>query len=1710
MNNSAYFLGFRALGLAGAALVYAAFSPAVLFGQDALPPPEAEQRSPAELANQAGKKVAEVPKVGPPEAWASPRRELNPESVVTVRFQSPMVLADQVGMEAAEPPVEIRPGWAGRFVWESQNDLMFEPSEPPAFGGEYELYLREGATDLVGAEISRSRSLDRNPPLDYISKFQAEPLAGSFWSPNSWSTRQAPREYEFVVQFPGKVDPAVSAGHIYFAAKTMREPAEVRRALWGDLPDNGVLDLPWDERLRIAAEARRGGADGGGAEGEAIPEVAADHDPTGEIPNALVVRTTGPLAPGTWELVIEKGMPVGDAAMAENQVRALGEIKPMEVSSIEAIALLDRPKEVSVRFSKAIQEGAAEKIAQWLYVSPKVENLVAEVQPNRREVKLTGDFRQVTAYDVTVKAGVPSDDWLISAAPRTEVVRFAPCDAGLALPGTDSARRAGASNPFKLVASNIDDLNVKVKQLDGDLLLYALRGYGRYQTRDAHSRWDRGKRVWISRPGTGLPYELVPGPTIYELASKSTAAPDSSDVIALPEDEIMGGKRFGAYFVSAEGTARAGNSVSGRLGAQEIIQVTDIGLAWKAGAGEAVVYAFSLTTGKPLPGATLGVYDENAKRLHEAATDAAGTARIGLPGESRWLVAQLGADRHAIGFAPDQVRDLSLWRFGVDYYDYDWDGGGTAEMRSLMLSDRPVYLPGETAHVFGLLRSTDGNQLRLPEATKLRFVLRDPRWREVATLPVEVSADGSVAADLKLPPSPLGGYSVQLESEDGEQSYAYHHFRVEEYRPNTFELSLAAPGSQVASGGRAEFALSAKYLMGKALSKAKGGWNAYVNDAGYERGEAFSDYTFGGALPEDGWRRRQRRDGVNLSSRGEMELDAAGRSVIAVDLPQVETAPGPLRVYVSAEVTDVNGQTIAKSASAVVHRSAFYLGVKSDTRAQAGKETTAEAVAVSSGGDGHYSGDVSARVTLRRRDWKSVRVLSAGGGSSVRNYATMAEIASWEAKIPAGGAAPISFTPETGGDYWLSVETQDPSGTAVATHRQISVASSDASPDAPQPYFDGERIALTPDQERYQPGATARIVVGAPFEGQAMVTVERKGVLRHFTAELRGEAPAIEVPLEAGDAPNVFVSAVLVRGVAESPEGADGAAFRLGYCRLEVEPTGKKLDVALQPSAPEVLPGAPIQVTAKVTAPDGAPAAGAELVVWAADEGVLSLTGYELPDPLARFYQPYSLSIAAGHSLDHMIGESRDEFRFGNKGFIIGDEFGEKGGDEGPPVQIRKDFRGTAFWAAQVKTGPGGVAEFSFPAPESLTRFRLFAVAAQHADRFGTAESSFEIKKPLMVEPAAPRFAHVGDIIDVKAVVHNTTAVGGEFDVALKLGGGTAEFASDGGGAARIRVAAGATESVVFPVRFVAIGEAQWDFTAMSAKLDDAAAAPLSDGMQAKFEVRYPAPELRAISYAVANGKEGTGDLLKKIDPEIIGGEGVIRVNLSTSRLMEAGEAINYLLHYPYGCVEQTTSSTLPWIALRDLRDAVPQLRRTDPEIAKAIQAGADRLLSMQTDSGGLGYWPGASEPEPWACAYGGMGLTLCAQAGAAIPAQSLESLYAYLSADLRGAGDEKDATKLMYRCLSAYTLALAGRAEPAYHETLARRTADLPTIARAFLALAIIESKQEGAADLARAVLADASPDPKGFRYWLAPVRETSARLTPGSGSAIEKRPPP
>ncbi len=1378
----------------------------------------------------------------------------------------------------------------------------------------------------------------------------------------------------------------------------------------------------------------------------------------------LRVQPLSPLPPGDyWQLTLNEGLASENKshALSSDSLIWLGTIRKFSVYNIEASNPFDGERQVAVYFNKSLhEEFNAETLKEYLSLSPAPEDLSLSVSGSA--AYYSGSFKFGEPYHVSVKPGIIARDLtMLNDAVKKEVT-FTPNDGFVALPAFETVQNRNGHRQFEIQTGNLESVTVKVKKLTARELLFAMRGY------EAYEGWGSSRSI---------PFDMVPGATIFSKDFEISAGVDETEVVTLNWDEVLGDSSPGAVYLCAEGKDK---NVYRHAGAQCIVQLSDIGLAWKQEAEALTVYAFSYKTGDPLPGVTINLFDEDYRSLHATRSNDQGVATIptaGVSTETRhWIQARKGAEIHAIPFT-EGMYNIYPWAFDISY-SWEQVTKSNPDRRCFIFSDRPLYKPGETLHLKAITRQTDGDSLLSPDngqgATAMLRVY-DPQHRTVEERLIDVSARGSLEAEVKLPEEPLGWYYAEIdfngnvEPDDRDYSKIYSHsFQLAEYRPNTFEISLDTP-DEVTAVDSIKMDVSARYLMGKHLSKADLNWYAAIYKEGFHP-ESYSNFQFGDrTLPYE----------APITSSGTVTLDGQGKSSVEIALPAVEDtpSPGPCRVGMSVEITDLNQQTLAESVSTTVQSSSYYLGIRDlPYQVMTGAEIPFAFVAVNADGSARGQ-ETTASLLIEKEEWITYKVKGTGGAITSRNERKLESFLNEQVVIPATPAdhpedeapltAALGFTATKPGNYIATLTSEDEAGHPVLSRIRFEVYVAEERDEFTWEQDDGMRLEVTPDKETYLPGETAKLLVKSQIEGSALVTVERAGVRKVFTRPLDGKSNLIEIPIDKDLSPNVFVSVMVVRGLENSTHDHPNTDYRIGYCQLEVADPSQELHVNIDAPEDSVRPGDEVTLKATVMTGEDKPLPNTEVTLYVVDEGVLQIAGYETPDPFHTMRAPFPLQVFTGQSISDLLPESPEDLVFGNKGYVIGG-----GGEDGMMPKRRKDFRPVAYWNGSLVSDENGVVTATFTVPDSLSEYRIMAVANGPGGQFGNGESSLVVNKPLMFEPSLPAFSNVGDEILLQGIVHNQTDQPQRVELEIVLDS-KAEFVSepfpiqptspDANGSivdamtrrTAMDIAAGESKNIAFKIRALETGDAKWLWNARS--LTDES---LSDRTESTLRIGYPVPILRATKNLTFKNTEAQANALASIEDRLLNGEGSVRVTFSNSLLLEAEDALDYLLHYPYGCVEQTTSSTLPWLSTFTLRDAVPSLKKPEEEVKKAIAHGTNRLLSMQTAEGGLSYWPGGTEPMLWGSAYGGMALAMAQQAGFELPEYRLSELWRYLSSALRNTGDIDDAYDLSQRCLALYTLALAGKAEPAYYDVLYKKRQILPREARALLAAAMLESQ--------------------------------------------------
>lgn len=1079
-----------------------------------------------------------------------------------------------------------------------------------------------------------------------------------------------------------------------------------------------------------------------------------------------------------------------------------------------------------------------------------------------------------------------------------------------------------------------------------------------------------------------------------------------------------------------------------------LVQRGELQVTMKTSQGNGLVWV-TTASGEPAPFAHVEIV-QGASTRYTTTTDKDGLAR--LPSLSKLkLPYQQNQDWGSDYFRPllavaskgDKLAFASqYWTTGVEPWEFDIPMQyyyGSGSLVGSVNPERGIYRPGHTVHVVGAVRKRQKHgRLAVPPGKVLVRVL-DPDYTSVRSDSVELTEFGTFRLDAELPATArLGRYSIEATVGD---TTLYSEFRVAKYRPNRFEVSVKELEPLVLDRlGHVELETRANYLYGAPLAK----------------GDVMYDVSVRPARQSDdpSWTSRSLRTGTGgpvsiASENGSLEN---GSHRLQLDLSSaIDSFPEAqrLELLVESSVTDPAGDTLSGHSTVLLERSDHTVWMRND--AWVVDRRNGWDVEIRSTGAG-VTPSARVKVELYRQEWRSTANQN-GSGIRYDGHVETRLVSSHELAA-SRDVQRVHFKLDDGGTYVARAFSGDGKSFAEAevwAYGEKSYGRFDNQP----------RLGLHSDKQSYDPGQTARLLVESPYESAlALVTLEQEGVISAHTQLLQGAGSELRVKLTEEHLPNVYASVSLVPRNSGAYNVA-GSPLKTGYVALQVSPEQRHLKVKLAPRSTEARPGQTVPVDVTLTDQGGKPVRG-EVTLWASDEGVLQLTGYETPDVFSPIYRAQYLGVSTASSL----------LRFTDLGY----RDGGMGGDSAPGVDGQAAFRSrfleTAFFSKGIVTNRQGRATVELPLPDNITRWRVMATAADTHDRFGSAETSIRTKKPVQVAPSLPRFLSVGDRLKAGVVVHNDRDQPGKATVSLAVQGA----GLSGPSTREVDVAAHGQTTVEFDVMASAVGAAE--FRAQVSLGGERDGFVLRVPVHAVTERR----KVKVLDELVTGKKVLTLSLPEGADPDT----SELVIESAPGEVAALGSALDALIDYPHGCTEQTTSRLIPMAQLGGLLSGHPVF--ANERHHELMQQAVVHLLGHQQPNGGFGLWP-ESEAESFLTAYALFGLELAREQGLEVPTGATSRAYDYLSMNdgAQGYGHMQESARKPF---AAYVFARSKRVFPESLGHLFAESKSFTPFAKALLVAAQPENEHsEGL--LAELLTATKSPELDSGEAWY-PGNET------------------
>ena len=1191
-----------------------------------------------------------------------------------------------------------------------------------------------------------------------------------------------------------------------------------------------------------------------------------------------------------------------------------------------ALAVRLQPAQGAALLPKADADDRGNTLGEVRFAAPLPENTAFTIQ-------LPPQFQDETGRPLSNAGNFPLT---VATGGLPPLAKFAGAPFGIIEAGS-TAEPAMLPMTLRHVQADLQGAStagqVRIKRLDMGLSDEALLGWIARLREDHNDEYKTREQPMLA---------LEPDVRRADLPQLKTTEPRATEVIGIPLPQR------GYHVVEVESRILGDALLAAKapMYARTGALVTNLGVHFKRGRSSSLVWVTTLDRGRPVAGARVAINDCRGQPLWNGSTDANGIARVerGFEDEPRQANARCTTP-DGLFVTARTADDLSFvfsrWSRGIESWRFNiaTSQGLTPDRRAHTVFDRTLLRVGETVSMKHFLRDETERGLALPsvDALPTEVVLTHIGSDAVTRLPLAWPVRGGQSARSAesrwvIPKTAaLGLYDVALQR--GEQRLGSGSLRVEAFRVPLVDARLSGPSGVLVAPAELAFAAQLNALAGGPIVASPLKLSAVMRTA-WPRFASHEDFSFdapGKAPAED----EEGSDGSQLiADKIAASTDKQGAAQVVIKgLPVLV---GPADVQAELSFNDPNGEVQTVSQRLRLWPAAVVVGLR--VPAWAASRGTVGFTAVVLSTDGQPLKGRAVEVSGRLQQTISTRKRIVGGFYSYDNRRESKELGLLcTGTTDAQGRVACEAKLEVSGEVELIARAKDDAGRTSAASATAWVTSGE------QWWFaqdNDDRIDLLPEKREVEPGQTARLQVRMPFaQATALVTVEREGVMDARVMVLSGREPVIELPIpKAGTAtwaPNVIVSAFVLRGrLREAPwwslftwgwkepgswwqafryEGKEWRAptamvdlakpsFKLGVAELKIGLAEHRLEVKVVPQTTQAKVRDVVKTTVSVTR-GGQPLAGVEIAFAAVDEGLLALQPNRSWELLNAMMQSRPWGVETATAQGEIIGRRH----YGRKALPPGG-----GGGRNPTREL---FDTLLLWRGTVMLDDKGQAVIDVPMNDSLTSFRLVALADAGPDLFGSGSAVVRVTQDLQMLSGLPPLARGGDRFDAGFTLRNTTARAMTVKATLS---GKAEGAALAAQPASqtVALAAGAAVEVRWPVQ---VPEG-------ATRIEWEASAEESGGAKDRLKITQAVLSAVPVRVLQATLQPLEGKLTMAMAPpaDALPGSAAVSVALQPKLSGALPGLRRYFETYPYSCLEQKTSRAIAlhdaalWAKLRD------------------------------------------------------------------------------------------------------------------------------------------------------------------------------------------------
>ncbi|MEO5777656.1 MAG: MG2 domain-containing protein [Flavobacterium sp.] len=1009
------------------------------------------------------------------------------------------------------------------------------------------------------------------------------------------------------------------------------------------------------------------------------------------------------------------------------------------------------------------------------------------------------------------------------------------------------------------------------------------------------------------------------------------------------------------------------------------VLATDLGVIAKRGTDKSVVIAVSdIVSTDPVRGACVDLYNYQQQKIASSSTDGDGMVSFQLEKFAYFAIVTKGDQSTYVKL--DDELSLSVSNFDVS--------GETLQkgLKGYLYGERGVWRPGDTMYLSFILND---NANKLPASHPVKLKLNDPHGKTVYQSVQKLNELNHYKFVVPTQDSAPTGNWEAVVSIGGARFYKS--IKVETIKPNRLKIKNSFNDPILSASKNNVNNIQVLWLHGAVGKDLK----TEVQAKFFQQSTTFKGYdkyTF------DDPTRTFSTEEVNIFSG---KVDGNGRASIPIKPSIQGQAPGMLRAAFITKVYESGGDVSTDVASTTYSPYKTYVGVKSPEpnkygMIETGRDNRFDIVTVGEDGKPKSVKNLEVRVyKLESRWWWDA------SNDNLSNYNTTNSTIAYKNYVVStdySGKASISFSVrnEEWGNYLIRVS--DPTdGHATGTKVYID-----------EPYWSAESRAgngesatmlrFSTDKTNYAVGDVAKIFFPSSEGGRALISIENgTKVVKTLWAKTKKGETLVELPITGEMAPNVYINISLLQPHASTKN--DSPIRMYGIVPIEVVDKNTVLEPQL--TMPDVL--RPEQtVNVKVSEKHGKKMTYTIAVV---DEGLLDLTRFKTPNAWDSFYTREALGVRTWDIYDQVIGAYGGKV---NQVFSIGGDADSGGGK----AKKANRFKPVVLYYGPFELKKGESKNTKITLPKYIGSVRTMVVAADaQTSAYGMAEKATQVRSPLMVLASLPRKISPSEKVTIPVTLFATEKQ--IKNVTLQIKANSA-----------VKVIGSTTQKVTFtePDEKMAYFNLEVGSITGIGKIDIIATSGKEKSTYSvEIDVTNPNLVTNAYSDIVIEPNSSKTITWKTFG---VTGSNKAGVEVSSVPTVDFGRRLNYLIQYPHGCVEQTTSSVFPQLYLTDIMD-LDAVRKQD--IQRNVTAAIQKLGNFQVANGGFSYWPGEGSADDWGSSYAGHFLIEAEKKGYVLPINFKSKWIAYQGKMAKQWRYENQYYNDMAQAYRLYTLALAG-----------------------------------------------------------------------------------